>query len=169
MKKAVIIVYDGKNPPLQAQKDAAKKLAQYGLIDDLENIEVYVLDEAAIASPMEMVIAIAEKAIGNADHSNVVFEKPEEWAAKMVINDFSEALSTKDYDAFNAALSVRLSSELMRGFEKADFIRAIRILTKEHAENNITDAQRVYLDDRVFQIMRRSFYLVCQGRHIVFR
>lgn len=162
MKQVVIIVYDGKNPSLQAQKDTAGMLAQYGLIDDLEHVEVYVLDEA------EMVAAIAGKAINNASN-HVVFEKPEEWAAKIVINDFSEALSTKDYDAFNAALSVRLSSELMRGFEKADFIKAIRILTKEHAENNITDAQRACLDDRVFQIMRRSFYLVCQGRHIVFR
>ena len=161
MKQAVIIVYDGKNPPLQAQKDAAGMLAQYGLIDNLENVEVYVLDEA------DMVAAIAAKAINNASN-HIVFEKPEEWAAKMVINDFSEALSTKDYDAFNAALSVRLSSELMRGSE-TDFIRAIRILNKEHAENNITDAQRTCLDDRVFQIMRRSFYLVCQGRHIVFR
>lgn len=161
MKHIVIIVYDGKNPPLQAQKDAAGMLAQYGLIDNLENVEVYVLDEA------EMVAAIAGKALGG-NHSNVVFEKPEEWAAKMVINDFSEALSTKDYDTFSVALSVRLSSELIRGPE-TDFIRAIRILNKEHAENNITDAQRACLDDRMFQIMRRSFYLVCQGRHIVFR
>lgn len=166
MKRAVIIVYDGKNPPLQAQKDAAGMLAQYGLIDNLENVEVYVLDEA------EMVAAIAGKALSDkglvSNHNNIVFEKPEEWAAKMVINDFSEALSTKDYDTFSVALSVRLSSELMRGSE-TDFIRAIRILNKEHAENNITDVQRACLDDRVFQIMRRSFYLVCQGRHIVFR
>lgn len=161
MKRAVIIVYDGKNPPLQAQKDAAGMLAQYGLIDNLENVEVYVLNEA------EIVAAIAGKALGD-NHNNIVFEKPEEWAAKMVINDFSEALSTKDYDTFSVALSVRLSSELMRGSE-TDFIRAIRILNKEHAENNITDAQRACLDDRMFQIMRRSFYLVCQGRHIVFR
>ena len=161
MKQIVIIVYDGKNPPLQAQKDAAGMLAQYGLIDNLENVEVYVLDEA------EMVAAIAGKALGG-NHNNIVFEKPEEWAAKIVINDFSEALSAKDYDTFSVALSVRLSSELIRGPE-TDFIRAIRILNKEHAENNITDAQRACLDDRVFQIMRRSFYLVCQGRHIVFR
>ena len=161
MKRVVIIVYDGKNPPLQAQKDAAGMLAQYGLIDNLENVEVYVLNEA------EIVAAIAGKALGD-NHNNIVFEKPEEWAAKMVINDFSEALSAKDYDTFSVALSVRLSSELMRGSE-TDFIRAIRILNKEHAENNITDAQRACLDDRVFQIMRRSFYLVCQGRHIVFR
>jgi hypothetical protein len=161
MKRIVIIVYDGKNPPPQAQKDAAGMLAQYGLIDNLENVEVYVLDEA------EMVAAIAGKALSG-NHNNIVFEKPEEWAAKMVINDFLEALSTKDYDTFSVALSIRLSSELMRGPE-TDFMRAIRILTKEHAENNITDAQRACLDDRVFQIMRRSFYLVCQGRHIVFR
>ena len=45
MKQAVIIVYDGKNPPLQAQKDAAGMLAQYGLIDNLENVEVYVLNK----------------------------------------------------------------------------------------------------------------------------
>ena len=161
MKQIVIIVYDGKNPPLQAQKDAAGMLAQYGLIDNLENVEVYVLNEA------EMVAAIAGKALGD-NHNNIVFEKPEEWAAKIVINDFSEALSAKDYDTFSVALSVRLSSELIRGPE-TDFIRAIRILNKEHAENNLTDAQRACLDDRVFQIMRRSFYLVCQGRHIVFR
>ena len=166
MKRVVIIVYDGKNPPLQAQKDAAGMLAQYGLIDNLENVEVYVLDEA------EMVAAIAGKALSDkglvSNHNNIVFEKPEEWAAKIVINDFSEALSAKDYDTFSVALSVRLSSELIRGPE-TDFIKAIRILNKEHAENNLTDAQRVYLDDRMFQIMRRSFYLVCQGRHIVFR
>ena len=161
MKQIVIIVYDGKNPPLQAQKDAAGMLAQYGLIDNLENVEVYVLNEA------EMVAAIAGKALGD-NHNNIVFEKPEEWAAKIVINDFSEALSAKDYDTFSVALSVRLSSELIRGPE-TDFIRAIRILNKEHAENNLTDAQRACLDDRVFQIMRRSFYLVCQRRHIVFR
>ena len=162
MKQAVIIVYDGKNPPLQAQKDAAKMLAQYGLIDNLENVEVYVLDEAAI------VAAIAGKAIGSADHSNVVFEKPEEWAAKIMINDFLEAVTSKDYDTFSVALSIRLSSELIRRPE-TDFMKAVRILTKEHAENNISESQRNYLDDRIFQIMRRSFYLVCQGRHIVFQ
>ena len=160
MKCAVLIVYDGTTPPLQAQRDAAQAIAQYGCIADLEKIDVYVLNQ------MEILSAILGKAIPVDKVQS--FEKPEEWAAKIVINDFSEALSAKDYDTFSVALSVRLSSELMRGSE-TDFIRAIRILNKEHAENNITDAQRACLDDRMFQIMRRSFYLVCQGRHIVFR
>ena len=167
MKQVVIIVYDGKTPPIQAQKDAAGMLAQYGIIDDLEHVEVYVLDET------EMVAAIAGKAMSDkgvhpTNHSNIIFEKPEEWAAKIVINDFKEALTSKDYDTFGVALSIRLSSELMRTPETR-FMKAVRILTKEHSENNLDNDKRAILDDRAFQIMRRSFYLVCQGRHIVFQ
>ena len=160
MKCAVIIVYEGTAPSVQAQRDAIQGIAQYGNISDLENIDVYTLNEAEILS------AIVAKAVPVDDVQT--FEKPEEWAAKIVINDFLEAVTSKDYDTFSVALSIRLSSELIRRPE-TDFMKAVRILTKEHAENNISESQRNYLDDRMFQIMRRSFYLVCQGRHIVFQ
>lgn len=162
MKKAVIIVYDGKVPPLQAQKDAANALAQYGIINKLENIEVYVLDEAEIAA------AIVGKALSNDKENVIEFEKPEIWAANLIINGFKEALTSKDYDTFSVTLSIRLSSELPT-VPNTDFIKAIHVLTNEGAENNLNDDQRVLLDDRVFGIIRRSFYLVCQGRHIIFR
>lgn len=160
MKCAVLIVYDGTTPPLQAQRDAAQAIAQYGCIADLEKIDVYVLNQ------MEILSAILGKAIPVDKVQS--FEKPEEWAAKIVMNDFEEALIAKDYDSFTAALSVRLSMELIRRPE-TNFIKAIRILTKEHAEENLEASKREILDDRIFQIMRRSFYLVCQGRHIVFQ
>ena len=115
---------------------------------------------------MEILSAILGKAIPVDKVQS--FEKPEEWAAKIVINDFEEALIAKDYDSFTAALSVRLSMELIRRPE-TNFIKAIRILTKEHAEENLEASKREILDERIFQIMRRSFYLVCQGRHIVFQ
>lgn len=160
MKCAVIIVYEGSTPSLQAQKDAVQAIAQYGNISDIEKIDVYTLNEAEILS------AIVGKAIPANDVQT--FERPEEWAAKIIINDFLEAVSSKDYDTFGVALSIRLSSEFLRSPE-SDFIKAVRVLNKEHAERYITESQRNYLDDRIFQILRRSFYMVCQGRHITFQ
>lgn len=161
MKHAVIIVYDGARPPLQAQKDAAAALAQYGIISDLDKINVYVLDEAAILQ------AITRKAIADTSEP-VKFEKPEQWAAKLIVTDFNEALMSKDYDSFNAAISMRLSTELSR-FPETDFVKAIKILSAENSESNIGDEFVNILDKRVFAIIRRSFYLVCQGRHIMFQ
>lgn len=161
MKHAVIIVYDGTRPPVQAQKDAAAALAQYGIISDLDRISVYVLDEAAILQ------AVAGKAISDTTET-VKFEKPEQWAAKLIVADFNEALVSKDYDSFNAAISMRLSTELSR-FPETDFVKAIKILSSENSESNIGDEFVNILDNRVFAIIRRSFYLVCQGRHIIFR
>ena len=163
MKKAVIIVYDGKVPPLQAQKDAANALAQYGIINKLENIEVYVLDEAEIAA------ALVGKALDSSKDDVIKFEKPEEWAANTVINAFKDALRSKEYDTFSVALSLRLSSEIYKGTPETDFVKAVRILTTEGAQNNLDDGKRVYLDDRVFSILRRCFHLVCLGHHITFQ
>ena len=161
MKHAVIIVYDGTTPPAQAIKDATAAIAQYGVISDLDKIAVYVLDEAAILQ------AITAKAIaGTSEH--VEFEKPEHWAAKLIINDFNEALMSKDYDSFNTAISMRLSTEISRRPE-TNFVKAIKILSTENSETNIGDEFANILDGRIFAIIRRSFYLVCQGRHIVFR
>lgn len=161
MKQAVIIVYDGKTPSVRAQRDSARILAQYGLIDDLEKVEVYVLDEA------EIVAAIAAKAICEEGNAVDCPKTPEDWAADVIFVDFEELLIQKDYDSFNSALSLKLSLELTK-LPESDFIKAVRILTRPHAEDNIIEHREVF-DNRILQIMRRSFYLVCQGRHIVFR
>ena len=162
MKKALIIVYDGKTPPVQAQKNAAEILAQYGLINSLEKIDIYTLDEA------DIVTAMVEKAMTGGKKEFVEFEKPEEWAAKIIIDMFKESLLDKAGDTFGIVLSLKLSSDVF-GNTDSDFMKAMRILTQEHAEDNITDKQRKYLDDKAFQVMRQVFYLVCQKQSIVFR
>lgn len=161
MKHAVIIVYDGTTPPAQAVKDATAAIAQYGVISDLDKLNVYVLDEAAILQ------AITAKAIAGKSE-RVEFEKPEHWAARLIVSDFNEALMSKDYDSFNAAISMRLSTEMSR-IPETDFVKAIKILSAENSETNIGEEYGNILDGRIFAIIRRSFYLVCQGRHIIFR
>ena len=75
---------------------------------------------------------------------------------------------SKDYDSFNTAISMRLSTEISRRPE-TNFVKAIKILSTENSETNIGDEFANILDGRIFAIIRRSFYLVCQGRHIIFR
>ena len=162
MKRAVIIVYDGKVPPIQAQKNTAEILAQYGLVDNLEKVEVYTLDEA------DIVTAMVEKAIRCDKKKCIEFEKPEEWAAEIIIDMFKESLLDKAGDTFGITLSLKFSSEAF-GNSDTNFMRAMRILSQEHAEDNITDKQRQYLDNRAFQIMRQVFYLACQKQSIVFQ
>jgi hypothetical protein len=50
-------------------------------------------------------------------------------------------------------------------------VKAVRILAKEGAEQAISDEVKIKygLTQRVFQSIRRTLNLVCQGRHIIFR
>lgn len=159
MKHAVIIVYDGEYPSIGAQQAAAAAIAQYGFIHDLEKVEMYVLDESAI------VTAIAGAAIKAAA---VQEETNEEWAIRIVYTEFKDSLISADFEEFTTSLAVKLAVELA---SNSDLVRAVRILAKEGAEQAISDEVKIKygLTQRVFQSIRRTLNLVCQGRHIIFR
>lgn len=163
MKHAVIIVFDGVAPPLEAQKATASTLAEYGVIHDLENVEVYVLDETAIVS------AIAAKAIVDAKEAeNAVSEL--EKAIIVIYDEYKDYILSGDLDGFNTALSCKIALEIATN-NNSEFIRAIRILSKDEIEKQVTKAMKVkyHLNQKIFATIRRVFYLVCQGRHIVFQ
>ena len=159
MKHAVIIVYDGEYPSMGAQQASAAAIAQYGFIHDLEKVEMYVLDESAI------VTAIAGAAIKAAA---VQEETNEEWAIRIVYAEFKDSLMAADFEEFTTSLAVKLAMEMAND---SDLVKAVRILTKEGAEQAISDEIKIKygFTQRVFQSIRRTLNLVCQGRHLIFR
>lgn len=160
MKRALIIVYDGLYPALHIQKAAAETLASYGIIEDLDKIEIYAMDEESIVQ------AIAAKAI--ADANNQIVPKPEDWAADVMFKQFKEAILSADYEEFATALAIKLAIEMAND---TDLVKAVRILAKEETENIMSDEikSRYGLSKRIFQSIRRTLNLVCQGRHIIIR
>lgn len=161
MRCAIIIVYDGNVPPVQAQKAAAAALAEYGCIHDLDHLKSYTLDEAGI------VAALTHQAIPEQKFNEELFDEEKSMAVVFGIGKDSlvkqsiVSFQQKLYDALYNAIQTNTNPEI---------IRAVEILSSDGAEGRIPAKVRkqYYMDSRVFEAIK-FVYGLCRGHHIIFR
>ena len=161
MNCAVIIVYDGGMPSLQAQKAAATALAEYGCIHNLDNLKVYTLDESGIVSALMRQTIPEQKSeedpFDEEKSMAVVFGIGKDSLVKQSIVSFQQKL----YDALYNAIQTNTNPEI---------IRAVEILSSDGAEGRIPAKIRkqYYMDSRVFEAIK-FVHSLCRGHRIIFR
>lgn len=162
MRCAVIIVYDGNIPPVQAQKAAATALAEYGCIHDLDDLKVYTLDEAGIVSALihqvMPVQKVKESTFDEEKSVEVVFEIGKNGLVNKNVVEFQVAL----VNALNNAIQTNTNPEI---------VRAVEILSAAGAEGRIPAKIRkqYYMDSRVFEAIKFVHSLLCQKHRILFQ
>ena len=162
MKCAVIIVYDGDIPSLQAQKAAATALAEYGCIHNLDNLKVYTLDESGIVS------ALMRQTIPEQKFEEDTFD--EEKSMAVVFGIGKDGLVNKNIIEFQTVLTNALINAV-RTNTNPEIVKAVEILSATGAEGRIPAKLRkqYYMDSRVFEAIKFVHNIVCPEHHIIFR
>ena len=164
MRCAIIIVYDGIMPSLQAQKAAAQCVADYGFIQNLDTVRTYALDESAIVS------AIIRTANSESLEEKKDLPLDEISAAELVFNIAKGCLRQKDISGFGTKLANALL-DAMRNGNNPKLIEAVRILTEDGAENKIPAQVRnqLCMGSQAFNMIKLIYSMVCPEHHIVFQ
>lgn len=159
-KFAIVLIYDGNEPSRDALLSAIAAMAEYGIFNNPQEAKPVVMSEG------ELVGAIAAKAIS--DFSIPTAPTPEEWAIGVIYEQFKETLTNANYHEFSTTLAIKLTLEYMN---ETDLVKAVRILSHEESEAKISrDVKTAYnLSQAIFEIIRRTHKLVCQGRHLIIR
>lgn len=159
-KFAIVLIYDGTEPSRDALLSAVSALAEYGMFENPQEAKPIVMNEA------ELIGAIAAKAVS--DFNTPIMPTKEDWAADVIFQNFRWALAESNIEELAISLSTRLTLEW---YNNTDLVKAAKILRDPDAENHVSEEvkTRYNMSQKVFQTIRRTVELVCQGRHLIIR